>query len=862
MQGSVTRRDVIWAIAIALLTGTLFLVTLRPDVGGTEDSPKFQFLGQVLGTAHTPGYPFYTIATYVFTRVPLGTLAYRVNLFSAVCGVFSCVCIFLLARRLNVSRLLAAAAAFAAATGFPLWSNSVTAEVYSLAALMSAWTIYLLIAWMQTGRIWRLYAACAVFAAGLGNHLTIVGLLPAALLYGIVKDRSVLKLRVLGICAVIGVLGVAQYGFIALRTIQGAPYLEARATTIKGVYDVIIARDVSWARFYQAADKVVGIEVPMLLEGVQVHMGTISIALVILAIGIGLWRRRADVLLIAGGAAGTLAMIANLWGDVVGFLTPVVVLLWPLAAFGLQTLATVLSGPPSPKRSQGLLGLRRIVPFAGAVAMLLPLWNIYTIHPAIERLRIPGDGPGLRALYSHLPPDSALVAHNYFIARILNYLHYSNEYDPDPNPRLLNNDADAVRGAAAEGRSVFALDAAVPWLTSQGLVFEPSGLSRQPLGSWVQEQPDGTTVMMASAATFAPLGIFWDGHPPFGNAGPTNFTASIWTKGRGEPRIEEGDTALSIRQDLGGRMLDIASDDAGPRMMWGDDVLSAIDRGVAVVVINPQGRVVGRWAFALEQLASAQLSPTSYLLRGEVPCETLRTMQRVDVSKVLGDGGWYATVDGRGMAEITIEAAPPATEWRQRMTNGRGEASIDTAKSRVILNPAPGTRAVFRLSMPRPRTPVTATLESSDHAVRVCQVPITAWPATGALDVGLDHDERFDSGWHQAEHAGTQQFRWSTTTSTMSWRVEQPADLRLLLRLRAAHMDGTTIRASLNGVELTSCSLPPGAWTDCRLDAPASALRNGLNDLRLSSDTVAPDRPGDPRELAFVMQNGRVRFGK
>ena len=68
---------------------TLFLVTLRPDVGGTEDSPKFQFLGQVLGTAHTPGYPFYTIATYLFTRVPIGTLAYRVNLFSAVCGVLS-----------------------------------------------------------------------------------------------------------------------------------------------------------------------------------------------------------------------------------------------------------------------------------------------------------------------------------------------------------------------------------------------------------------------------------------------------------------------------------------------------------------------------------------------------------------------------------------------------------------------------------------------------------------------------------------------------------------------------------------------------------------------------------------------------
>ena len=83
-----------------------------------------------------------------------------------------------------------------------------------------------------------------------------------------------------------------------------------------------------------------------------------------------------------------------------------------------------------------------------------------------------------------------------------------------------------------------------------------------------------------------------------------------------------------------------------------------------------------------------------------------------------------------------------------------------------------------------------------------------------------------------------------------------------MLKLRAANANGATVRASLNGVELTTCTLPPGAWTECRIEAPASAARTGFNDLQLSSDTVAPDRPGDPRELAFVMQDGRVRVGK
>src|SRR5204863_4306681 len=152
-----------------------------------------------------------------------------------------------------------------------------------------------------------------------GNHLTIVGILPAALVYGIYKDRRVLQPRLAIPSAIIGLAGVLQYAFIAIRTIQGAPYLEARADTVRGVFDVIIARDVSWARFYQAQSTVAAIEVPMLLNGIRIHMGTIAIALVIIAIVMGIKRRNAEVLLILGAAGGTLAMIANLWGDVVGF---------------------------------------------------------------------------------------------------------------------------------------------------------------------------------------------------------------------------------------------------------------------------------------------------------------------------------------------------------------------------------------------------------------------------------------------------------------------------------------------------------------------------------------------------------------
>src|SRR6186713_1731671 len=68
------------AIGIGLLALTLYAATLQPDLGGPEDTPKFQFLGHVLGTAHPPGYPLYAMLSGVFVHlVPIGPIAYRAN---------------------------------------------------------------------------------------------------------------------------------------------------------------------------------------------------------------------------------------------------------------------------------------------------------------------------------------------------------------------------------------------------------------------------------------------------------------------------------------------------------------------------------------------------------------------------------------------------------------------------------------------------------------------------------------------------------------------------------------------------------------------------------------------------------------
>ena len=281
-----------------------------------------------------------------------------------------------------------------------------------------------------------------------------------------------------------------------------------------------------------------------------------------------------------------------------------------------------------------------------------------------------------------------------------------------------------------------------------------------------------------------------------------------------------------------GAPLSITSTDEGPAIIWGDDVLVAIDRGLVVAAFTPAGRPIGQWAFSLDEKPGVQLPPTPYVLRGESPCAVLRPGERTAVGEVLADGGWWATVEGKGKATIALATGQSPATWRHRVAGGRGEASIDAQGSRVILEPVPGTRSIFRLSMPPSSTMPAATLEPGDiSAVRVCRASIPSLPPSGALEVGAEHDDWFGAGWHLGERGGMQRFRWSERSSSLLWRMEKPSTVRMILHLRAANAGGATIQASSNGAALASCALPAGRWTDCTLTLPETSTRSGINEL-------------------------------
>jgi len=228
------------AFFLASVVLALYLRTLGPTVG-QADTFEFQVVAPTLGVAHPTGYPLYVLSGKLFSWLPFGSVAWRVNLASAVFGTAAVVVLYQLISQLTRRPLLAVAAALAFAFSRVFWSQAVVAEVYALHNLFVAGVMLLLLGW-ASGHWWASYSHSAregktnfqhvaaakrrvlnpvyVLALLLGlsfaNHLTTALLLPAvALTFLLLRPR--LSWREWLVAVVLFLLGLSLYLYIYLR---------------------------------------------------------------------------------------------------------------------------------------------------------------------------------------------------------------------------------------------------------------------------------------------------------------------------------------------------------------------------------------------------------------------------------------------------------------------------------------------------------------------------------------------------------------------------------------------------------------------------------------------------------------------
>jgi hypothetical protein len=228
------------AIVLVFVVLLLYLRTLGPTVG-QADTFEFQVVAPTLGIAHPTGYPLYILSGKIFSLLPFGSVAWRINLTSAVFGVGAVAVLYLLIYWLTRRALLALIAALALAFSRVFWSQAVVAEVYTLHNMLLAAVLFLLVMgvsnrWLQAGteeqtqrepisadavhrlkwKLSPLYLLALLLGLGLANHLTTVLLLPAVLIT-LLLARPRLNLREWLVIVGLFLLGVVLYGYIYVR---------------------------------------------------------------------------------------------------------------------------------------------------------------------------------------------------------------------------------------------------------------------------------------------------------------------------------------------------------------------------------------------------------------------------------------------------------------------------------------------------------------------------------------------------------------------------------------------------------------------------------------------------------------------
>lgn len=176
------RRPPVLSALLGLLALAVYVRTLCVSIGW-GDSPELTTAAYFAGVPHPTGYPTYMLLGHLFLRLcPIGSVAYRMNLLSALSAAAAVALLFLLAFRLTRSRPAAAVAALLFAFSRTFWSQAVIAEVYAFHLLLTAATLFSALEWDRTGSRRWLGVTALVYGLSFTHHLMSVLLAPALVL--------------------------------------------------------------------------------------------------------------------------------------------------------------------------------------------------------------------------------------------------------------------------------------------------------------------------------------------------------------------------------------------------------------------------------------------------------------------------------------------------------------------------------------------------------------------------------------------------------------------------------------------------------------------------------------------------------
>ncbi len=333
----ISRIDAgLFLASFLLYASTLISSVLAADNG------ELQLVAWKLGIAHPPGYPLYTLAGFLFSRL-FASPAYALNLLSAVLAATTLVLLSRTVRAATGSTPGGLAAAVILGTSTTFWAQATTANIRMPTALFTAWCIYTLVDHAGTDPDRRLARFAIAFSLGLGHHLSLIFPGIFFIAYLLLTEPSLIRqprrwLRP----ALIFVLGLLVLLYLPIRGASGGALADGESATFLAqpdrLLDYLLARGFEGDFFYfvNTRPDLLGDRLALLptLFNFQFHPLALLLGIA------GIWRclqrnRRLLVLLLGGIVAHTFITLTYRAPQTVEYLLPAYVLLAVLAGCGI-----------------------------------------------------------------------------------------------------------------------------------------------------------------------------------------------------------------------------------------------------------------------------------------------------------------------------------------------------------------------------------------------------------------------------------------------------------------------------------------------------------------------------------------------
>lgn len=227
MTGSarVSRTDSgTWAaVATGTIAFTVYVATLTPGVSW-GDWAEVQGVAPTLGIMHPTGYPVYTLLGWAFSFVPIGSVAYRLNLLSALYVSVALAVGTLIVRRLDVRPVIAMAAMLTVGFVPTVWLTATRPEVHTLHLLFVALMLHRLVIWADSGRPRDAILLAVITGLSFGNHMTTSLVAPFVALAAAWAGRRALLERpwIVAAAAAAFILALTPYLYLPWRALYGA----------------------------------------------------------------------------------------------------------------------------------------------------------------------------------------------------------------------------------------------------------------------------------------------------------------------------------------------------------------------------------------------------------------------------------------------------------------------------------------------------------------------------------------------------------------------------------------------------------------------------------------------------------------